>query len=226
MTLDQFFITSYIQTALSGIVAAAAFMRFTSRSMVVKLVGCSFLLGFVCNAVAIFLYNTYPQYSNIPQTLYFIFNFLIISALFYNAFQGQYRVWIFIALAVCIPFSFYDAIILKKNFLDSYSPFAKSFFSITFSVLYFYKLMVDMPAVHLHRLPMFWFNSAFLFFNAGTLFLYAFTGYLIHVLHNDMLAYWSFHNSLSILEHIIILVGLFFDFKAHGTDSHVHDVAN
>ena len=74
--------------------------------------------------------------------------------------------------------------------------------------------MVELPAQHIHHLPMFWINSAFLFYHAGTFFLFAFTAYIIVVLKNDLLVYWTFHNLLSIIEHMIILIGLYYDLKS------------
>lgn len=62
-------------------------------------------------------------------------------------------------------------------------------------------------------MPMFWFNSAFLVLGAGTFVLYTFTSYLIHVLRNDMITYWSIHNMLSIFAHLIVLIGLYYDFR-------------
>jgi hypothetical protein len=222
MTVEQFFATYYTQTTLSGIVAIAVFLKFKSRSKQVKLIGFSFLVSFICNALAFALWNShYVKYTNVPQNLFFVINFCILTALYYSVLTPGYRVWLFISLSICIPFSIYDLFILQKDFIHSYAPFATSFFLITFTLIYFYRLMVELPAIHLQRLPMFWFNSALLFFHSGTLFLFAFTSYLIEVLKLELVAYWTFHNSLSILEHFIILIGLYFDLKPSQTKTSV-----
>jgi hypothetical protein len=218
MTFEQFLITYYTQTALSGIVAIVALIYFKSRSIQIKLIGFSFLLSFICNGLAfVFLKLGHISYINLPQNIYHLLNLCIVIALYYSALAPNYRIWLFTALAICVPFSFYDTFIDYKSFVESYFPFVQSMFIITFTILYFYRLLIDMPAVHLHRLPMFWFNSAFLFFHAGTLFLWAFSSYLMHVLNDKMTEYWSFHNTVSILQHIIILIGLRADFKSRGT---------
>jgi hypothetical protein len=215
MSVEHFFASYYTQTTLSALVALFAFLKFNSRSSLVKLIGCSFLLSFICNALGfVLLYTKYSRYQNVPQSVFYIINICILTAFYFVAFRGAYRVWLVIAISICLPFSFYDIVIQQKSFLESYSPFAQSLFLITFTILYFYRLLVELPAIHLHRLPMFWFNSAILFYYAGASFLFAFTSYLINVLNNSLLNYWTFHNSLSIVEHLIILIGLFFDFKA------------
>ncbi len=88
---------------------------------------------------------------------------------------------------------------------------------ITYCLLYFYVLMQDLPSLYVHQFPMFWFNSGLLIFHAGTFFLFSFHAYLVNVLKNNMLIYWSFHNMLSIIEHIIFLIGLYYDSKS-GSD--------
>ena len=52
----------------------------------------------------------------------------------------------------------------------------------------------------------FWFN----FIGALLTVLEVFT----NVLKDNLLIYWSFHNCLSIIEHIIILIGLYYDLKS------------
>jgi hypothetical protein len=60
---------------------------------------------------------------------------------------------------------------------------------------------------------MFWFNSGILIFHAGAFFLFSFSSYLVNVQKNDMMMYWSFHNMLSIVERLLILIGLYYDLK-------------
>jgi hypothetical protein len=214
MKVEYFLLTVYIQTALSGFVAILSFIKFRSREDYVKLIGYSFLLGFLCNTLAIIILKTpYKSYSNLPQTVYFIFNFCIITSIYYTVLKPKYKKWLLIGLVFCIPYTVYDIVLLGKSFMDSYSTILQSFFILTFTVIYFYKIMIDMPTLHLHHLPMFWFNSAFLIFNAGTFFLYSFMSYLINVLHTDLFTYWIFHNSLSIIEHLIIVIGLYYNFR-------------
>jgi hypothetical protein len=65
---------------------------------------------------------------------------------------------------------------------------------------------------------MFWFNSALLIFHAGAFFLFSFQDYLVNVVKNYMLIYGSFQTMLSIVEHIIIIVGLGYDFRLLNPD--------
>ena len=70
-----------------------------------------------------------------------------------------------------------------------------------------------LPVQELQRLPMFWYVTSNLVYNAGTLFLLLFTTYLVEVLHNDLLIYWSFHNILDIIQDLLIMLGLWQDLR-------------
>jgi hypothetical protein len=74
--------------------------------------------------------------------------------------------------------------------------------------------MIELPSMHLQRMPMFWFNSAFLIYYAGALVLFVFTSYIINVLKQDLVTYWIFHNCLSICEHFLVLTGLYYDLSS------------
>ena len=102
-------------------------------------------------------------------------------------------------------FALINLFFFQKTTPNSYSYIFHSAILIIYCLFYFYVLMRDLPSLYVHHLPMFWFNSAFLIFYAGTFFLFSFTSYLINVLKNNMLIYWSFHNILSIIEHLIVL---------------------
>jgi hypothetical protein len=74
-------------------------------------------------------------------------------------------------------------------------------------------LLVELPVQQLQTVPMFWFNAAILIYRAGALFLFLFTPYLVKVLNNDLLIYWSFHNILTIVHQIVITIGLWQDLR-------------
>lgn len=119
----------------------------------------------------------------------------------------------FVTTTVVFVLAFANLYFVQKTSINSYAYVLRAAILICYSLWYFYVLIRDLPSLYVHQMPMFWFNSAFLVMSAGAFFLFAFTSYLINVLRNDLLIYWSFHNILSILEHIIIMIGLYYDFR-------------
>ena len=214
MTIQIYLYLTIAQTVLLAIVAIGALIRYRSRSLIVKLIGFVFLTGFLANmaswlmvgtALRIFVNSTYPISLIITVALY--------SRIYYDLLHKKNRGWFVLIACVFAVFALVNILFIQKTAPNSYTYFFHSAIMITYCLLYFYVLMQDLPSLYVHQLPMFWFNSGLLVFHAGTFFLFSFHAYLVNVLKNNMLIYWSFHNMLSIIEHIIFLIGLYYDLR-------------
>jgi hypothetical protein len=215
ITLQAYLNTFYLQTTLSGIVAIISFYKFKRREKYIKLIGLSFLFGFLANILSLVISNfkSLNGFINIPHVLYFVSNFAFLTLAYYYVFGKRGGKWLVAATSIFLPFTLANILYFQKASINSYSNVLLSVIIIIYCIVYFYKLMIDMPSLYIHHLPMFWFNAAFLIFHSGTFFLFAFTAYLINVLKNDLIVYWSFHNIISIIEHLIVLVGLYYDLR-------------
>lgn len=219
MSLELLNYVSLSQTALSAIVAFLALIQFKSREMYIKLIGLAFLLGFIANSTAFLcLRMGYREYMNIPQTIYDSIIICVFSLIYYHALNKRFgRKYLTISLLTLL-FAFVNFFLMQKYSINSYNKFVASFIVIGYSITYFYRLMVELPSTHLQRMPMFWFNSAFLIYYAGAFILFVYTSYIVNVLKNNLLTYWVFHNCLSIFEHFIVLIGLYYDLAKPGSD--------
>ena len=208
MTAELYLTIVYTTTILSGILAIACLYKFLSREKIIRFIGLLFLCSFLCNLATII-----TAQGNVIGSIYIILLVVIIGLIYNHATAGKYRNQFLIISVVFTVFAVCNLLFFQKSQINSYSKLIGSFIIIVYCVFYFYKLMKELPTVHLQRLPMFWFNSAFLLFHAGTFFLFAFTNYLVHVMNNDLLTYWSFHNVLLIIQQLIVLVGVWYSFK-------------
>jgi hypothetical protein len=214
MTIQIYLYSAIAQTVLSAIVAIGALIRYRSRSLIVKLIGFVFLASFLANMASwlmvgtdlrIFVNTTYPISLIITIALY--------SRIYYDLLHKKNSgLFVLVACAFAV-FALVNILFIQKRAPNSYTYFFHSAIMIPFCLLYFYVLMQDLPSLYVHQLPMFWFNSGLLVFHAGTFFLFSFHAYLVNVLKNNMLIYWSFHNMLSNIEHIIFLIGLYYDLR-------------
>jgi len=144
---------------------------------------------------------------------YFLVSTLILSYIYFVILFKKKAILVGIMAIAISVIAFLNFYFVQKTSMNSNLMVIHSGILIWYSLWYFYVLIRDLPALNVHEMPMFWFNSAFLVLGAGTFVLYAFTSYLIHVLRNDMITYWSIHNMLSIFAHLIVLAGLYFDFR-------------
>lgn len=214
MSVKTYFYILYLQTFLSGLIALLALYKFKQRDFVIKLIGILYLLSFICNITAYIIWKTWNDWINFPGSIYDI-GFVVICAIIFNhVFERKYERTFLVLIVTYLSGALVNLIFFQQLEINSFSKFFGSLLVIVFAVTYFYRLMIEMPTVHLHRLAMFWFNSAFLIFCSGALFLYAFTDYLVRILDDDLRMYWSFHNLLYIAMGILVLAGIRYDWLA------------
>src|SRR5688572_6554574 len=215
MTLEIFFLLFLAQTVLSAVVAILSFFRFRLRSIVVRLVGFVFLGGCLANIASwiIVQTGTFRGFINVPYPIYLMISMVIYSRLYFILLHKKPEGFFIAMASIYLLFALVNIFFIQKTTPNSYSYLFHSAILLMYCLLYFYILMHDLPSLYVHHLPMFWFNSALLIFHAGTFFLFSFTAYIVNVLKNNMLIYWSFHNILSIIEHLIFLVGLYYNLR-------------
>jgi hypothetical protein len=214
MALKSYLLTLYIQTALSAVVAFIAFYKLSERNKSIKLIGLLFTISFLCNLSGYLFVNLkLSTLVNLPGSFY-DFALVLIVALLFNEQTKQRFIKTFTFLTVLFfAAALINLFFIQKGSISSFNKLLSSFLILGYAIFYFYRLMVELPTSQVHRFPMFWFNSAFLFYHAGTIFLFTFTSYLINVLKDNMFTYWIFHNILGIIQQLIILIGLTYDLR-------------
>lgn len=215
MTIDHYILLAHIQSVLSALVALTCFIKFQSRSHEIKLIGFIFLASCLANVTSFLsVYtNTLREYTNVPNIIYMIISFALFARLYYRLLKKK-ALWFVLVTVVFTMFALVNVLIVQKKTLNSYTSVAYSFVMIIYTLLYFFFLIRELPTQYVHRLPMFWVNAGLLFFHAGVFFLFCFTTYLIHVIKDDMIVYYSFHNILSHIELIMILIGISYDLRS------------
>lgn len=212
MTLQTFLLIVQFQVVLSVLVVLMSVLHFRQKSTETKLIGLTFTFS-VIFYFSVGLLQLKGKNVNIPQSISAIFYFLVLTVMYNVALRGRYKK-VFLAVAIFfVTFAVSNLLFGQQNDNNTYSKAVRSIILICYCIVYCYRLLVDLPVQHLQRVPMFWFNSAVLIFNAGTLFLFLFTTYLVEVLHNDLLIYWTFHNILNIIQHLVIMIGLWMDLQ-------------
>ncbi|RAW03119.1 hypothetical protein [Pseudochryseolinea flava] len=213
MTIEQFVKIVFVQSALSALIALVCFYRYRDRDLSIKLIGFTFLFGSVINLTPLMLVQfKVSGFNNLPPIIFIIYYFTLVTLLYREQFQSKRMYWI-ILIGVFILAVIINSIFFQKRDINSFSYIILSVTILIYTIAFFYKLMEELPTKHIHQLPMFWINSGLLFYHAGSFFLFAFTDYIVRVLKNDLMIYWTFHNILNILEHSIILLGIYYDVK-------------
>lgn len=212
MTIEKLLVIIKVTMFLHGLITVLCFLYFKQRSLQMKFLGVNFLCLFLSyHSMGVFQLK--GMEVNIPTNIEILSSFFSITALYYFQFQKRYTAFFLGLMVFFAIFWSVNILFIQKTFFNSYSASVLSFATMTYCVLYFYKLMKDLPEQHLQYVPMFWISTGLLVQGAAATFLYLFTAYLTKFFFDDVLIYWTFHSLLGILQLVPIIVGVSMDFK-------------
>jgi hypothetical protein len=211
MSLQRFLLIADIQTLLFAVGAILSFIKPRARQFYILLLG-SALVASVAGNFSSVLMKTLGLNVNYGPTTYYIISLPIISSVYYHAIGKHRPIFIFLSVAYVL-FATTNLLFIQKTSINSYSLIFQAIVVILYALYYFYWLLRELPTTQLQRLPMFWINSAYIIYYSGNLFLFVFTSYLVNVLNNNLLVYWTLHNVLGIIEGLMIIVALWTDLR-------------
>lgn len=209
MTLETFLLISRSQTALIGLGFLIVLIRLRNRQKYVQFLGLFFLLSILSD----FGTEIFKLFDilNYPSNVYIILSLPALTLIYFYALGKIHRRIFTLTNIIFIIFGIVNLLFFQKSAINSYTNALLSLIIIIYCVYYFFWLIKELPAVHLTKLPMFWINSAFLLYYAGNFFLFLSTSYLINVLNNNLLVYWTLHNILGIVHCLILITGVTID---------------
>jgi hypothetical protein len=188
-------------------------MNFNRQPSEIRWLTILLYLSFFCDALAIFLVLNRGN-PNHASSLFWISGLALLSGFFYHII-GWSRLkagLIFINVAYFV-FAVANFLVIQKSALNSYTVTIESIIVLTLSILYFYKLLRDLPTQQLQKLPLFWIVAGFFFTYAGKLVVYTVTDYLIRFQDNDLEVIWTFHNFLTVIANLLIGYGAWLNHK-------------
>nr|WP_293833236.1 hypothetical protein [uncultured Arsenicibacter sp.] len=142
--------------------------------------------------------------------IYTIFEFSAL-ALFYRAFFGTFYPS---RLVPCMMLFFTLASVANSIWLqppDTFNGYARALeglFVMILALMCYYKILVDLDTRNLFRNPVFWINTGYLFYFAGTLFLFILSNLLLQESERLNFISWGMHATLVSLNHVLIAVGI------------------
>jgi hypothetical protein len=189
------------------------FWKFARQPFEIKWLAILLSFSFVCDITSIILVAVHsnPNYS---ATVYWLFSTALLSTFFLKIIGSKKLSGFFIWINI---FYFLLAIInllfIQGIQINTYSVIIQSIIVLALSILYFYKLLRELPTQQLQKLPWFWIVSGFFFTYAGKLVVYTVTYYLINFEQDTNQIIWSFHNFLTIIANLLIGYGAWLNHK-------------
>ncbi|HEY5746787.1 MAG TPA: hypothetical protein VIU12_11965 [Chryseolinea sp.] len=198
--------------ALTGVIVVLSFLLFKKRTLQIKLLGVHFLAPILVY-YSLGVFDLKGMQVNVPHNIELLFSFYTLTAIYYIQFQKRYTKRFLTLVIFFTIIWFVNILFIQKMYFNSFSAAFVNFVMMAYTVTYFYRLLIDLPAQHLQQVPLFWVSTGFLVQGAGAFFLYLFTDYLTKFFFNDVLIYWTIHNLMNIFELILVIVGVSIDLR-------------
>ena len=192
---------------------AIGLVKFSHRSNLLKVLWILTFFAFVLDVLSASVTSFVNEFGN----AYRLPEFILLLCIYYFAFEGKARTAFIIIGLVYVCF-FLAGLYLLQGKANAISTTVSSLVFIIFSILYFFKLLSHLPTTQIQGLPMFWVNTAVLVYFAGSFFVFLLRNYLIEVLHDNQIVYWSFHNILNILKNLLFAIGLWHGSRTHDSN--------
>jgi hypothetical protein len=165
------------------------------------------LLSLLSDAISFWLVRSALN-PNIVSSIYLICSTASISLFFYSAIDWKtLKLPLFLVNILYFLFALYNFLLIQITELNSFTLIFQGFAILLLSIFFYYKLLKELPAQQLQKLPLFWIVSGFFFTYAGKLAIFSVAHYLIHFERDDLVILWSIYNMLSIIGNILIAYG-------------------
>lgn len=154
--------------------------------------------------------------SNIGGTTYNTGFVILYSIFFLRLLRGGKVLKFFLVIVNLAYFIFvsYNALFVQKMNINSYSTTVGSIVILILCVVYYFKLLRELPAQQVYHIPMFWVVSALFFAKSGKLVMYSVIHYLTDHYNDNLVRLWMGHNSLTIVENSLIAYGVWLQYKS------------
>lgn len=211
--LDLINYVFYISLVLILIPIFLVAVPFKSQPLHFKWLAVGLIFSLSCDlATDVLLWLRLP--SNIGGTTYTIFRPLIYTFFFYSYIQWKSLKNPMIVFNILfLIFAFINILLIQKTQINNYTFVSGNLYILVLIVIYFYKLLKDLPDEKIYNTGLFWVVCGLYFNTSGRLVLYSFTYYLIDVYHDNMITFALINLGINISGTLLITYGTWLQFK-------------
>lgn len=179
----------------SILIAICCLISYKVRPIYIKVLGLYAVSSILFSTAQYLTPTEYYQTWSTPLGNGFVLSeILLLGLMFYVITNNRlFKTSIVISLALYVIF-YVVVFFYFSAYANSYIRFVRDFLMIIYATAFFYYLINSLPEENLLQLPLFWINSAILFFFSGTLIISFMRDYIINVFQEDPTIFWSFRN--------------------------------
>lgn len=207
------FFIAYCSTGSVFIPLLIALMRWKRMWSDLKSLCLILILSLVADLHSILFVKYYQNVNTyLIVNIYLVAQFSLLILIFKKHLQNPrtVNVILFLFIFFCIiNISFFQG----PWVFNSVSNVLAALILIGFCIFYLYRLLSDLPIVHIQHLPMLWITFAVLTYYAGNFFLFLVNNYLVSDVNGTHELMWILHNLLNITKNILFAVALWQSYR-------------
>lgn len=171
----------------------------------------------ICSVTCDFAASVFVKYHINPNYMSVTYN--TISPVFYGLFFYHSIGWFhikkgfIIAISFFVLFSILNFVFIQKSTINSNTNASDGIFTISLCMLYFYRLIKDLPDESIHRTPVFWMVCAMLFTASTKMILFSFAHFLIDVYKDNLIILAQINLCINIIFSILVAYGAYLQLK-------------
>ena len=213
MSITQVYISHFVQMTGSLIVGICCLLSFPLRPNYIRVLGYTSIVSFILSIAQFIVLqvglnvNPIGNLSTIVEAIFFALLYYLVMP------EKQYRKGVGILAILYGLFLVCIFIVFREQYF-SLIRFGRDFLFVIYSVIFFYYLLQKLPETNLLQLPMFWINTAVIFYFSGTFILSYMRDYIVNQLGNDFSGFLVFKNLFKLPFCILLTYAGWLDFRA------------
>lgn len=167
--------------------------------------------------VSIAIIGSYSAYlwsqhkNNLPVLhIYTMVEFTTIILFYQTIFKTYFsKRWAWLVISVFLIFCLVNATYIQDwKMFNTYPRTLESILVIGASLYYYYKITRQTLYTQIEKSPVFWINTGFFIYFSGSFLLFTISNYILPFSFKFNMMVWQFHAFLSIVNNILIFIGL------------------
>ena len=203
-----YFILAYLSIAFLFLSAIICLYRFKYTFKHFLFISLLIFVSIVIEIISYIMIKYFALSNLLIYNIHTILELFLISAFYYKNLEGiKLKKSIIIFYLFFLTYQIIELKIKSKNSLNEVSLIFESLYVIVFTILTFYQILHKKFQKNLFDSSIFWFNSAFLIYFSGNLFIYLFSSFLNNYYKIVFHEMWGYHSILSIILYSLISIG-------------------
>ncbi len=159
-----------------------------------------------------YLNHINPNYGG---SVYYIIVIIFFAGFFVHAsaFSKKNKTILYGVAGAHMIFSLANLLFIQKETINSYSSISLAIIIVTLCLVFYYKLLKDLPTQDLLTWPSFWLVTAEFIVISGQVLMESFTHLLINIFNDNLIILWVFHHGLGHVGQIIALYAVWLIYK-------------